>query len=471
LKKAKSKSKRVKVNILKIDSLGFAVMKIQPANSLNGTIRLPGDKSISHRAAIFSAMATGETRIENFATSADCASTLDCLRDLGVEIKRENNRIFIKGVGKNGFSKPKNRLDCGNSGTTMRLLAGVLAGQDFDSVLIGDESLSKRPMRRITEPLKMMGAEIEAENNCAPLKICGKNRLRPISYNLPVASAQVKSCILLAGLNAKGKSKVLSPESKTRMPTSRNHTELMMQYLGAEIEENFIETENGFIEEISIHGDSELTAKNLNVPSDISSAAFFLVAASCLNNSEIVLENVGLNPTRTAIIEVLQNLGAKITILNSRQSCNETVGDLMVRGRENFATTPFSNIISGEIIGNLIDEIPILAVFGTQIDGGLEIRNAAELRVKESDRIKSVVENLRRMNAAVEEFDDGFRVEKSKLIGAAVDSFGDHRIAMAFAVAALFAKGETEISGAESAGISFPEFFQTLFKVMNQENE
>jgi 3-phosphoshikimate 1-carboxyvinyltransferase len=241
----------------------------------------------------------------------------------------------------------------------------------------------------------------------------------------------------------------------------------MMRYLGAEIEENFIETENGFIEEISINGNSQLIAKDLNVPSDISSAAFFLVAASCLKNSEIILENVGLNPTRTAIIEVLQNLGAEIVILNSRQSCNETIGDLMVRGGENFAPTAFSNIISGEIIGNLIDEIPILAVFGTQIDGGLEIRNAAELRVKESDRIKSVVENLRRMNAEVEEFADGFRVEKSKLKGATVDSFGDHRIAMAFAVAALFANGETEILGAECAGVSFPEFFQTLFKVMN----
>jgi 3-phosphoshikimate 1-carboxyvinyltransferase len=442
-------------------------MKIQPANSLNGTIRLPGDKSISHRAAILSAMATGETRIENFATSADCASTLDCLKNLGVEIKRENAIVFVRGVGKSGFSKPKKELDCGNSGTTMRLLAGILAGQNFDSVLIGDESLSKRPMRRIIEPLEKMGAKIESENDCAPLKIRGKNSLRSISYNLPVASAQVKSCILLAGLKAEGKTKVQSPKSKTQSPTSRNHTELMMRYLGAEIEADFIATENGFVEEILVDGNSELNAKKLNIPSDISSAAFFLVAASCLKDSEIVLENVGLNPTRTAIIEVLQNLGAEIVILNSRQSCNETVGDLMVRGGENFAPTAFSNIISGEIIGNLIDEIPILAVFGTQIDGGLEIRNAAELRVKESDRIKAVVENLRRMNADIEEFADGFRVGKSKLKGATVDSFGDHRIAMAFAVAALFAKGETEIVGAECAGVSFPEFFQTLFKVMN----
>lgn len=442
-------------------------MKIQPANSLNGTIRLPGDKSISHRAAILSAMAIGETRIENFATSADCASTISCLQGLGVEIKKENTTIFIKGVGKNGCSKPKKELDCGNSGTTMRLLAGVLAGQNFDSILVGDESLSKRPMKRIIEPLAQMGAKIESENNCAPLKIYGKSPLRSISYNLPVASAQVKSCILLGGLNAEGKTKVQSPESKIQSPTSRNHTELMLRYLGAEIEENFNETENGFVEEISVNGNSQLTARDLNVPSDVSSAAFFLVAASCLKNSEIVLENVGLNPTRTAIIEVLQNIGAEIEIINSGEICNETVGDLLVRGGKSFAAKDFSNIIEGEIIGNLIDEIPILAIFGTQIEGGLEIRNAAELRVKESDRIKAVVENLRRMNADVEEFADGFRIGKSSLTGATVDSFGDHRIAMAFAVAALFASGETEIVGAECAGVSFPEFFQTLGKVVN----
>jgi 3-phosphoshikimate 1-carboxyvinyltransferase len=441
------------------------IMKIQPAHSLKGTIRLPGDKSISHRAAILSAMATGDARIENFATSADCASTLGCLQNLGVEIKREDAAIFVKGVGKNGFSEPKNALDCGNSGTTMRLLAGVLAGQNFDSVLIGDESLSKRPMRRIVEPLEMTGAEIETENNCAPLKIYGKNPLRSISYNLPVASAQVKSCILLAGLNAEGKTKVQSPKSKLQSPTSRNHTELMMRYLGAEIEANFIETEDGFVEEISVDGSTQLGARNLNVPSDISSAAFFLVAASCLKNSEVILKNVGLNRTRTAIIEILGNLGAEIEIIHSREISGETVGDLLVRGRENFAPTAFSNIIGGEIIGNLIDEIPILAVFGTQIQGGLEIRNAAELRVKESDRIKAVVENLRRMNARVEEFADGFRVGKSELKGAPVDSFGDHRIAMAVAVAGLFAEGETEIVGAECAGVSFPEFFRTLASI------
>lgn len=437
-------------------------MKIKPAKFIKGKISLPGDKSISHRAAILSAMAEGETRIENFATSADCASTLDCLRNLGVEIRQEKSTVFVKGVGKTGFQKPAKNLDCGNSGTTMRLLAGVLAGQSFDSVLVGDESLSKRPMKRIIEPLTKMGAKIEAENFCAPLKIYGKNPLQNISYKLPVASAQVKSCILLAGLNAENKSEVQSPKSKENTPNSRNHTELMLRYLGAKIEEKFVEVEDGFVHQVSIDGNSKLIAKDLNVPSDISSAAFFIVAAACLENSEIVLENVGLNPTRTAIVDVLQALGADISVLNQQEVCSEMIGDLLVRGKESFITKASSNVISGDVIANLIDEIPILAVFATQIENGLEIRNAEELRVKESDRIAAVVENLRRMNAVVEEFPDGLRVGKSKLKGATIESFGDHRIAMAFAVAALFAEGETEIIDAECAKVSFPEFFQTL---------
>jgi 3-phosphoshikimate 1-carboxyvinyltransferase len=443
-------------------------MKIQPAKFLRGKINLPGDKSISHRAAILSAMAEGETRIENFATGADCASTLDCLQSLGVEIKRKNSTIFVKGVGKTGFQKSKTALDCGNSGTTLRLLAGVLAGQNFDSVLTGDESLQKRPMRRIVEPLTEMGANIQAENNCAPLAVYGNNSLESVTYQLPVASAQVKSCILLAGLNAKGKTEVRSPpitNCELRIPNSRNHTELMLQYLGAAIEENFVETENGFVHQVLLEGDSKLTAKNLQIPSDISSAAFFIVAAACLKNSEIVLQNVGLNPTRTAIIEVLRAFGAEIDVLHQREICNETVGNLLVRRRENFASEVTSNIIGGEIIANIIDEIPILAIFGTQIENGLEIRGAQELRVKESDRIAAIVENLRKMNADVEEFPDGFLVKKSNLKGATLDSFGDHRIAMAFSIAALFAMGETEIINADCASVSFPEFFQILSQI------
>jgi 3-phosphoshikimate 1-carboxyvinyltransferase len=441
-------------------------MKIQSVKSLNGKVRLPGDKSISHRAAILASMAEGETRIENFGSSADCASTLNCLEKLGVEIKRENTTILIGGVGKKGFTKPVSELDCGNSGTTMRLLSGVLAGQNFDSVLIGDESLSKRPMRRVIEPLTLMGAKIESNGDSAPLKIYGKNPLKSILYKMPVASAQVKSCVLLAGLNVEGKSKVQSPKSKSRITTSRNHTELMLEFLGAEIEENFIETVEGFVHEISIDGNSNLASKNLNVPSDISSAAFFIIAAACLKNSEIVIENVGLNPTRTAIIEILRGLGADIETLNQTEKCNELIGDLRVRGNGNFMPKVLSNKIDGEVIANLIDEIPILAIFGTQLENGLEIRGAGELRVKESDRISAVVENLRRMNADVEEFPDGFRVGKSRLEGARIDSYGDHRIAMAFAVAALLATGETEIVGAECAGVSFPEFFQVLGQVV-----
>ncbi len=441
-------------------------MKIQPANSLNGTINLPGDKSISHRAAILSAMATGDTRIENFASGADCASTLKCLQDLGVEIRRENSTVFIKGVGKKGFQKPIEQLDCGNSGTTMRLLAGVLAGQNFDSVLTGDDSLRKRPMRRVIEPLSKMRARIESETGGAPLKIYGTNALSSIIYDLPIPSAQVKSCVLLAGLNADGKSKIQSPKSKDRKPNSRNHTELMLEFLGAEIEENFIEVKDGFVQEISIDGRSRLAAKDLLIPSDISSAAFFIVAAACLKNSEIVIKNVGLNPTRTAIVEVLRGLGADIEILKTEKVCNETVGDLLVRGSGNLVPKVKINKIDGDVIANLIDEIPILAIFGTQLENGLEIRGAQELRVKESDRIAAIVENLRGMNASIEEFADGFRVEKSNLKGARVDSFGDHRIAMAFAVAALFAEGETEILDAECAAVSFPEFFQTLGQII-----
>ena len=442
-------------------------MKIKPVSYLKGEINLPGDKSISHRAAIFAALAEGETRIENFASSADCTSTLDCLENLGVEIERENSTVVIKGVGKTGFTKPEKKLDCGNSGTTMRLLAGVLAGQNFDSILVGDESLQMRPMKRIMLPLAEMGANIEATENHAPLKIYSRNRLQAVNYKLPVPSAQIKSCVLLAGLNADGITTVQSPKAKIRIPTSRNHTELMLKFFGAEIEENFIEDGDEFIHQVSIDGKSKLSAKDFEVPSDVSSAAFFLVAGSILKDSEIVLRNVGLNETRTAIVEVLQNFGAEIEVLNKKEVCGEAVGDLRVKGRGKLVPKIESNLISGETVAALIDEIPILAVFGSQLENGLEVRNAEELRVKESDRIKSIVENLRRMNANVEEFPDGFKVKKSQLKGAKVDSFGDHRIAMAFAVAALSAEGETEVIDADCAKVSFPEFFDVLAEITN----
>jgi 3-phosphoshikimate 1-carboxyvinyltransferase len=440
-------------------------MKIKLTNSLQGTIQLPGDKSISHRAAMFAAMAEGETKITNFATSADCASTLACLEKLGVTIKRAENTVVVQGVGKTGFAAPTEDLDCGNSGSTMRMMAGILAGQNFESVLIGDESLSRRPMKRIIEPLELMNARIESTDNHAPLRVYGRNPLQPITYASTVSSAQVKSCVLLAGLFADGRTVYQNPAAARPIATSRNHTELMLGYLGAQLEERFIESESGFVHEIAIDGSSTLTARDLNVPSDISSAAFFLVAAACLPGSEISLPNVGLNPTRRGIIEVLQSLGAEIEILNEQELCNEMIGELRVRGAQRLVPKADSNIVRGDVIANIIDEIPILSVFGTQLEGGLEIRNAEELRIKESDRIKTVVENLRRMGAEVEEFPDGLRVENSELHGATVDSFGDHRIAMAFSVAGLFAGGETEIIGAEWAAVSFPAFFETLERI------
>ncbi len=439
-------------------------MKIKPAKHIFGAINLPGDKSISHRAAIFAALAEGESRIENFSTAADCASTLDCLKNLGVEIVRENSTVYINGVGKNGFRKPVKELDCGNSGTTVRLLAGVLAGQEFDSVLTGDESLSARPMKRVITPLEKMGAVIESNENRLPLKIRGKNPLSAIEYEMPVASAQVKSCLLLAGMNAEGITKVQSPKSKAQSPTSRNHTEIMLKNLGAKIEEDFLVSGEDFAHRVSVAGDSVLSAKDFFVPSDISSAAFFAVAAACLENSDLLIKNAGLNRTRTAFLDAMKKFGANIEIANEKENGGEIFGDIRVFGKVEIKTK--NNLIGGEMIANLIDEVPVLAVFGTQIEGGLEIRNAEELRVKESDRIKATVENLKRMNAAVEEFPDGLRVEKSELQGAKIESFGDHRIAMAFAVAALFATGETEITGAESAQVSFPEFFEVLAKIV-----
>lgn len=400
---------------------------------------------------MFAAIASGTSRISNFAESADCSSTIDCLLGLGVEIERDQNNVSITGRGKRGFDAPTKPLDCGNSGTTMRLISGILAGQDFESVLIGDESLSKRPMRRIISPLSEMGAEIKAVEGHAPLTIKGKHPLNPIHFTLPVASAQLKSSVLLAGLFGSGETSLIES-----VPT-RDHTERMLRGFGVNLETET--TDMG--RKISVSGDAELTATDMSVPSDVSSAAFFLVAAACLNGSMIELPNVGLNPTRTAVIDVLQQYGADIEIKDQMESAGEPIGTLVVKGKADLSGTS-GHIVRGDIVANLIDEVPILAIFGTQIEGGIEIRDAAELRVKESDRIAAVVENLRRMDADVEEFEDGLRVGKSQLKGAKIDSFGDHRIAMAFAVAGLFADGDTEIIGAECAAVSFPKFFDVL---------
>ncbi|MGB7067939.1 MAG: 3-phosphoshikimate 1-carboxyvinyltransferase [Pyrinomonadaceae bacterium] len=431
-------------------------MKVRSAHSVQGIVRLPGDKSISHRAAMLASIATGETRIENFATSADCASTVACMQSLGVDIIHDDVMVRVRGVGKNGLRRPSAALNCGNSGTTMRLLAGILAGQRFESELFGDESLNLRPMKRIIVPLTMMGADINGSDGYPPLRINATGALNAIEYFPEVASAQIKSCIMLAGLYADGVSSV------TEKTSTRDHTERMLRWFGVDVGE--IETFPG--KSVQISGDAILTAHDLQIPSDISSAAFFITAAACLIGSDITLSGIGLNGSRTAVLDVLSRFGADIGIDGLREESNEPVGDIHVIGGGWLSSQGRQNVLDGKIIANLIDEVPILAVAGTQINGGLEIRDAGELRVKESDRIAAIVENLRRMNAIVEEFPDGFRVERSQLIGAPVDSFGDHRIAMAFAIAGLFAAGETEILGPEAVDVSFPGFFETLESIV-----
>lgn len=429
-------------------------MKVSQTNKVVGTINLPGDKSISHRAAMFAAIAEGTSRISNFASSADCWSTVGCLRSLGVKIEGEGGEITVHGVGKTGLSASSEPLDCGNSGTTMRLISGILAGQSFSSTLIGDESLSGRPMKRIIGPLTEMGAGLEAVDGHAPLTINGVNPLKPLKFEMPVASAQLKSCVLLAGLNADGETSVTEPVA------TRDHTERMLRGFGVDVREVF-----GNGKTVTVSGDSRLTATDIQVPSDVSSAAFFLVAASCLPGSRIEMPGVGLNPTRTGIIDVLRRFGASIETADEIVSGGEPIGTLVVKGGAKLGSE--NNRVDGAIVANLIDEVPILAVFGTQTESGIEIRDAGELRIKESDRIAAVVGNLRLMGADVEEFEDGLRVGPSKLKGAVIETFHDHRIAMAFAIAGLFAEGETEICGAECAAVSFPEFFDVLSSVSN----
>lgn len=429
--------------------------KLRRARSVAGIVDLPGDKSISHRAAMFAAIAGGTTTIENFATSADCESTLRCLAKLGVENTRDGNVVTITGAKKRGFSTPSGDLDCGNSGTTMRLISGILAGQPFVSTLIGDASLQSRPMKRIIEPLGLMGSIIHSHDGKAPLTIHGKTPLKPIEYKPPVASAQIKSCVLLAGLHAEGETTVIEPVQ------TRDHTERMLEWFGVDIK--IEDSEEG--KRISVSGDSELTARDLVVPSDISSAAFFMVAAACLPGSELEMPNVGLNPSRRGVLDAMIALGADIDVVDSAENSNEPTATIIAKG--GIKNTGVENVLRGEIIANLIDEVPILAILGTQLEHGLEIRDASELRVKESDRIAAVVNNLRKMGAKVDEFPDGMRIWRSELHGAAIDSHHDHRIAMAFAVAGLLAEGETTINGADAADVSFPGFFETLRSVVS----
>ncbi len=441
-------------------------MRIRPVKRLRGSLRLPGDKSISHRAAIIAALAEGSTRIDNFSTSQDCAATLSCLRQLGVKIEQEGASITIEGSGPDGLRAPLEPLDCGNSGSTMRMLAGVLAAQDFVSELTGDESLRTRPMQRIIEPLTQMGAHISSTDGRAPLIIKGQRPLKHISYRMPVKSAQVKSCILLAALGADGLAEVIEETDSTR-----DHTERLLRWFSVPLtlEPEVIDAST---QKISLRGLSIPQARDIEIPGDISSAVFFMIAAAALPGSGLEIKDVGLNPTRAEIIKTLQELGADVLVKNERARCNEAIGDIHVRGANalsNISSNQTANILRGPTVARLIDELPALAVFGTQVAGGLMIRDAQELRVKESDRIRATVENLRAMGAEVEEYDDGLRVAgRVRLRGAKLDSYGDHRIAMAFTIAALFAEGESEIVDADCASVSLPEFYQLLESVIEQ---
>jgi 3-phosphoshikimate 1-carboxyvinyltransferase len=421
---------------------------IRPARNILGTLRLPGDKSISHRYAMLGAFAEGTSRFSNFSTGADCASTLSCMQALGARVRRSGDgSIEIDGVG--GRVTPVHHpLDCGNSGSTMRMISGLLAAQQGTFTLTGDDSLSRRPMERIRKPLAEMGANITLTDGHAPVTING-TQLSAIDYTTPVPSAQVKSCVLLAGLQSAGNTTV------RESLRTRDHSELALRAFGAELTRS--------IDSVTISGPQTLCAIEAAVPGDISSAAFFLCAAALFPGSGLLLDGIGLNPTRATLLDVLTALGARIAVLQIQESHSELVGAVQI------TTDPQglgSTTISGALAAQLIDELPVLAAIGPYTSGGIRIRDAKELRVKESDRIALVARNLRAMGAEVEEFEDGLDVPGGQTLhGAVIDSGGDHRIAMAFSVAALRAEGDTLIQGAESAAISFPEFFDLLDRV------
>ncbi len=425
------------------------VRTLSPAAKVGGTIRLPGDKSISHRYALLAAIAEGASEITNYSTGADCASTLDCLRDLGVRIEREGNRVRIGGVGLRGLLAPAKALDCGNSGTLIRLISGILAGQTFTTEIAGDESIAQRPMQRIIDPLTQMGARIEArDGNFPPLMIHG-SPLHGISYAPPVASAQVKSAVLLAGLYADG---VTTVREKLK---TRDHSEIALRKMGAQVEVEGLE--------VRLTGRPRLQGAELHVASDLSSATFFICAALLLPGSDLTIEGVGLNPTRADLIGALKAMGAAIDVQPQAGDQGEPIGTLRIRG---VAGGFQGGVISGSTTAGVIDEIPMLAVLGATSEHGLDVRDARELRVKETDRIQTVSENLRRMGVEVEVREDGMTIPgRQQLQAATLDSFGDHRIAMAFTIAALAADGECRMEGAEAAAVSFPEFWETLDRI------
>lgn len=423
---------------------------IHPARRLHGSLTLPGDKSISHRYAMLASVAGGLSTIRNYSSGADCHSTLRCIRSLGIEVEVQGSEVRIRGRGLHGYQAPAGDLDAGNSGSTIRMLSGLLAGQPFESRLVGDESLSRRPMQRIMEPLRRMGASVEAREGKYPPLVIRGGELQPIDYESPVASAQVKSCVLLAGLMADGVTSVREPAR------TRDHTEVALREFGAEVESG-----SGWAR---VRGPARLEPRELVVPGDLSSAAFFLAAAAMLEGSDLIVENIGLNPTRAALIDFLAAAGARIQVLDIGMRHGEPVGVLRVRGSK-----LAGGVIEKGLSAALIDEIPVLAVLGAVSEEGLTVRDAAELRVKETDRIETVAENMRRLGVQVETAPDGLRVEgRQRFRAGTVNSFGDHRIAMAFAVAGLSADGPVTIEGAEAASVSFPEFWSKLREAAGQ---
>lgn len=420
-------------------------MKFTKISGLKGEITVPGDKSISHRSVMLGSIAKGITEVRNYLQGGDCLSTIACFQQMGVQIENLGNVVRIHGHGLHGLKKPSQILDCGNSGTTTRLIAGILAGQDFDVTLTGDESIQKRPMNRIIEPLSLMGGDIQSlsGNGCAPLQIKGKS-LHGIHYHSHVASAQVKSSILLAGLYAQRETKVTEPYR------SRNHTEIMLNYFGANVK---TEGTTAMIQPaVELHGNQ------VQVPGDISSAAFFLAGGLIVPNSQILIRHVGINPTRDGILHVCKSMGGHITLLNERIVSGEPVADILVK-----SSTLHGTVVGGSIIPALIDELPVIAAMACFADGKTVIKDAAELKVKESNRIKVMVQNLTAMGADAEETEDGMIIRGGKpLHGEVIHSNMDHRIAMTFAIAGLCADGETEILDAECVAISYPEFYHDL---------
>lgn len=422
-------------------------MDIKKLKNLKGTLSVPGDKSISHRAVMFGSLAQGTTKISGFLEGADCLSTIRCFRQMGISVEQNGSDVLVHGKGLHGLSAPSGILDTGNSGTTTRLISGILAGQNFSSTLTGDASIQSRPMSRIMKPLKDMGADITSlkNNGCAPLSIQG-TQLHGIHYNSPVASAQVKSCILLAGMYADGETKVTEPV------LSRNHTEIMLHYFGADV--------RSFGTTACISPEPVLTAREISVPGDISSAAYFIAAGLLTPNSEILLKNVGINPTRDGILKVCRQMGADITLLNEKQQ-GEPTADLLIRSSNLHGT-----VIERDIIPTLIDELPVIAIMAAFAQGKTIIRDAQELKVKESDRIAVMCENLKRMGADVTPTEDGMIIEGGKpLHGTVIDSHLDHRIAMSFAVAGTICDGVLSINDGECVNISYPEFYKDLYSL------